>query len=228
MKYYWVRRHKSPFLILFYNGWALDEKPFLHLTSIKHDILILYDYTLLKFPPTHLFTNYQKIYQIGFSSGAFIMAYFYTKNTVLSSQSIFYVINGSTQIISPLYGINPIIFEKTLLYLSQTMDRTKFDRNMFLSEEEYHRFLQCLPNRSANNILKELLTLKKMFVQNNVALPPRTIFLISKNDKIIPPSSQKRFCQNYDFSYKEINGGHFPFFLWASWDDLMMEFQNEG
>ncbi len=66
--------NNSDELILLFNGWGMDEKPFLPLTSSR-DILFVSDYSNFDFSPNIDFSDYKKIFLITFSAGTFMTAF---------------------------------------------------------------------------------------------------------------------------------------------------------
>ena len=63
MKYKFYNENNEK-LIIFFNGWGMDEFIISHLDRKGYDLLVFYDYTNLEkdFPPLN---NYKKKYHIG-------------------------------------------------------------------------------------------------------------------------------------------------------------------
>ena len=47
MKYKWLNRRENKKIILFFNGWGMDENVVKHLDSEDYDVLMFFDYKTL-------------------------------------------------------------------------------------------------------------------------------------------------------------------------------------
>ena len=47
MKQYFIEQRHLPSLTLFFAGWGMDERPFLHYHPADRDLLVCYDYRSL-------------------------------------------------------------------------------------------------------------------------------------------------------------------------------------
>jgi len=218
----WLYRINSDKLIVFYNGWGMDENPFLHLKSDEYDVVMFYDYSSLP-EKKIIFQEYKNIFHIGFSFGVFIMGLLFQNEIININNSNFFLINGSFKMISKDYGIHPKIFESTLENLSET-GVIPFYKNMFFDKKDFQIFMNNKPGRDFNDQLRELLRLKELCESDIFSQSFVKSALICRWDKIIFPIAQKKFCNEKSISYKEIDSGHFPFFMWKSWDEVLKEF----
>ena len=109
------------------------------------------------------------------------------------------------------------MFELTLKH-AQIGLRGKFYQNVFKTEAEYNLYTQRPVKRSIENRVSELECLYNL-IKNN----PNTIYekfydkaIVSDFDKIIPPKNQIA-------SHKKINlpYGHFPFYNFSSWSEIL-------
>ena len=48
MKYKWLVKKNNKSLIIFFNGWGMDESVVRHLESGSYDVLMFYDYNTLE------------------------------------------------------------------------------------------------------------------------------------------------------------------------------------
>lgn len=216
---YWINSSNKDNLIIFYNGWGLDEKPFLGLTCSDYDVIMFYDYNSIDTPKIEV-KKYKKIYNIGYSFGVLVMSIIGKK---VCDREYFWAINGNTKMISKEFGIRKEIFDATLKTIEND-GVNKFYENIFKDQDEFKAFLNKKPERSLENQVLELKKLEEL-TKNNV-IPVFDKALISKKDKIVFSLSQKRFCNHYNIKYKEIDSGHFPFFIYNSWDEIIEEFLN--
>ncbi|MCK5218390.1 DUF452 family protein [bacterium] len=223
MNFHWqIRTHKKN-LLVFFNGWGMDSRPFAHLRSGSFDVLILYDYRSLSFPLEfgRDLENYQEIYILAWSLGIWVCQ---ALGDIFPSRPVFSLaLNGTSRPIHPRYGIPPAIFDATLNQFSPAV-RENFYGRMFSRPEEAARFLQNPPERSLSGQREELEFLR----QRILAVPTSgqgqhfDAVLISKPDLIIPTQNQLRFW-NDRCSCHLLASGHFPFFRWQQWESILAE-----
>jgi len=112
-----------------------------------------------------------------------------------------------------------MVFEKTLENLSvETF--AQFQKNMFADDIRHDRFID------SSNLTRDINQLKKEleFIRDNTekAKPDRSKVrkvLISKSDRIFFSKNQVDFWK--DFSYVLIDEGHFPFYGFKSWGEIV-------
>ena len=63
MEYKWLNKKNNKKLIIFFNGWGMDEKIVSDLCAQNYDILTLFDYRTIETPDFD-FSNYEKKYLI--------------------------------------------------------------------------------------------------------------------------------------------------------------------
>lgn len=211
--------------ILFFAGWGMDEKPFSHLTHKDYDLIILYDYTFLRFencPPedvcndkckdlclTHrIFNKYNEIYIIAWGFGVWCASAAFDRYLVrLEHWGKFaelkfwakvkraIAINGTLMPISRFWGISPVSYKKTVSALPSGEVMEKFLRRMCRSKSEYDFYMQHYPNRDAVQAKEELLTIEKELFLSNSLTWDTAI--IGSNDVIFKTDRQKAFWSNY-------------------------------
>ncbi len=197
-------------LILFFNGWGMDEK-------IVEDVEIPIDYNLevVNFP-YNIDINlekYEEIFLAGWSFGCYYLTKWLNLNKeILTSSKLKKIIalNGNSEIIGK-YGITPKIFDFTLDTLTPD-SLLKFYTNMGI-EKDFKT-----PQKEFKLIREEL----EFFKENYT--PLENIFteiIIGKNDKIVPASRQKKYCQEKKIEYKEFNMGHYPFDTIKFWSEIL-------
>ena len=49
MKYKWLNKKNNEELILFFNGWGMDESVVSHINPENFDVIMIYDYNNLEF-----------------------------------------------------------------------------------------------------------------------------------------------------------------------------------
>ena len=203
MEYKWLNKSNNSNLIIFFNGWGMDESIVKALKPDNNDVLMFYDYNSLDTDfDFKTIENYSEKFLIAWSMGVMIGTLFnidYNKKIA---------INGTLKPISNKFGIPEKIYELTLKGLSEDSIR-KFIDNMFL---ESHTELGI--KRNFENQKTELAALKTY--QSNMDFKYDKI-IISKYDKIIPTKNQSAFWG----IEPNINTGHSPFNIFSSWKDLL-------
>ncbi len=214
----WLHRQDRDFLILFCNGWGMDEKPFKPLTSHKYDVLICFDYTDESGVPEveELNKKYSEIILVGWSMGVAYGQRFYEGSSHCFSKRI--AINGTLCPRHDEFGIPVKVFESTLSNLSEK-SLLKFYLRMCRSREVVKKFIQNKPGRTIESQIEELKVISKYMGCTDEDKSIFTDIVISKKDLVIPTSNQIRFWKNNTTSL--IDGYHFPFYQWESWDKLV-------
>jgi len=203
MKYKWLNQKNNTKLILFFNGWGMDEGVVSQLQPEDYDVLMFYDYNSLN-------TNFD------FSE----LAKYFSKNLVAWSMGVMIAtlfdinyelktaINGTLKPIDDNYGIPQKIYNLTIRNFSPEGCK-KFMKNMYLENIE-------LPiiNRDFESQKSELSALlgyqaKEDFKYNKI--------IISSKDKIIPTKNQIAFWG----LESNIHSGHAPFNHFQKWSELL-------
>jgi hypothetical protein len=219
MKYKWLQKNGHPTLLVFFNGWGMNESVIRHI-SFSGDILMLYRYSTCRLPieEDKWFQQYEKINLVGWSFGVWMMV-----KSIRDIRKFHQIvaINGTYYPVHPRWGIHPMIFHKTREHLTPSAFRS-FCRNMFTSENEYARFLKIFQPDDFNEIQNELEWFAHVFEKNQlneVPWIPHKIIMSSK-DKIIPFQSQKRSWQDQG-KCRIIDTGHYPFFYFTGWEEIL-------
>ena len=203
MKYKWLNNQKQKELIIFFNGWGMDETIVSHLEYEKYDILMFYDYNSLDtdFDFSEL-KNYNSVYLVAWSMGVMMATLFDIEYKTKTA------VNGTLKPISDEFGIPNRIYDLTLKNFNP-IGVKKFIKNMFNEEIK-------LPEtkREFENQKSELFALKG-YKANDEFQYNRII--ISSEDKIIPTKNQTAFWK----IEPNVNSGHAPFYLFKKWSELL-------
>lgn len=203
MKYKWLNDSKNKKLIVFFNGWGMDECVVSHLNPEDYDILMLYDYNTLESDLDFGTINiYPEKYLVAWSMGVMTATLFdinYKSKTA---------INGTLKPIDNHFGIPEKIYNLTLTGLSpkgvQRFIKNMYEENCSLSA----------PQRNFENQKSELEALKN-FKANQDFKYDRII--LATNDKIIPTKNQIAFWN----IKPNIESGHAPFNKFKKWSELL-------
>ena len=204
MKYKWLNQKYNQKLIIFFNGWGMDECVVNHLSLEDYDVLMFYDYNSLEtdfdFDKLNIFP--QK-YLVAWSMGVMIATLFdidYLSKTA---------INGTFKPIDDKFGIPKRIYDLTLKGFSPK-GAERFIKSMY-SDESSDIYPQTREFENQNTELEAL----THYEANHDFNYDRVI--ISTNDKIIPTKNQCAFWG----AEPNTESGHAPFNLYKKWSDLL-------
>ena len=125
MKYKWLNLKKNREVIIFFNGWGMDESVMKHLNYGSYDVLMFYDYNTLDtdFDFKSL-EKYEKKYLIAWSMGVMTASLF----DINYDRKI--AINGTLKPIDNNYGIPERIYDLTIRGFNEK-GRERFIKSMF-------------------------------------------------------------------------------------------------
>ena len=220
MQYHWLNKQNNDRLVIFFAGWSFDYKPFEFLACEDFDVLMLYDYSIYPCPLSegefaNLCDGYKKTYLVAWSMGVFVA---YQLRNELPKFTKKIAINGTLLPVDDEYGIPLKPFILTLRHARKGLEG-KFYQNVFDNSEEFERYLQTPVERSIENREDELKSL-----YDKIKLAPKNYedfydkAFVSENDKIIPPKNQLNFWKD---KAEKLASGHFPFFNFKSWNEII-------
>lgn len=195
-------------LMLFFNGWGMDESIFKNFPPVDNlnVIVISYPYEIPKLD----FDTYNHIYIVGWSFGVYYASKFLKTKQLKSYTAI--AINGTPEIIGT-NGITEKIFNLTLNNLDLE-NLYKFYSNM----EVPNNFIA--PNININILKNSLQELKDDY---HLLDNPFQIAIIGIRDKIIPTSRQVKYFTSKHVHIKSIECGHYPFEILNDWNKLIKD-----
>lgn len=203
MKYKWLNKKQNENLIVFFNGWGMDESIVNHLDCENFDVIMFYDYNSLDID--FVFEDlekYKKKHLIAWSMGVMTASLF---NISCNSKT---AINGTLKPIDNLYGIPERIYDLTIKGFNEK-GAAKFIKNMFDKDSDLPEI-----NRTIENQKSELSALKTYKASLDFKYSK---VLISSSDKIIPTKNQCAFWK----IEPNIESGHCPFLLFKKWSELL-------
>lgn len=206
-------------LIIFFNGFSLDEYPYNLLDNDEYDLLIISDFRNCSYKNiVDICENYKIINVVSYSLGVYICVDFLLKTKTQFSNLI--AINGTLQPISKEFGINPAMFDLTIRNFDAN-GRTAFYKNLFSSSEHLESFLLNQPQRQITEQKEELINLKEYVSHNDFSTYSNFFnkIIVSEKDRIIPTQNQLNFWNGKNIV--TINAGHFPFYNFKSWKEII-------
>lgn len=201
MKYKFYKENNDK-LIIFFNGWGMDEKIVSHLDRTGFDLLIFYDYNDFDIDMPDI-EHYSEKYLAAWSMGVMV-------STLFDFNGIkkYIAINGTPKAIDDKYGIPERIYKLTVRGFNETSCQ-KFMERMFATTPTITTF----SNRSFESQKEELENL--MGIEGRIVSFDKQI--VSDNDNIIPTKNQLNYWKNPEI----IKSGHCPFFDYKSWLEIL-------
>jgi len=221
MRYNWLNKNadadsgRGTKLIIFFCGWSFDSKPFERLQCGDFDVLLFYDYKSHDIPVE--IPQYDEYYLITWSMGVYI-AYLLRDKLPQFKEKI--AINGTPFPIHSDWGIPPRTFDLTLKYVDTGL-QGKFQRNLFKDEADYERYTANPVGREIPEQAAELAALKDFI--DNAEISYNKFYdraIISSADKIIPTRNQIS-CWENRAEIIMLESGHFPFYSFNSWEEIL-------
>jgi len=213
MKISWLHRSGRKNLVVFFSGWSIEPSDMEFLNSENFDVIMLSNPDSEKMPEIDT-EKYEHTIAIAFSFGV----YFCGLMNVNANEK--YAFNGTLKPIDNNFGIRESIFQKTLEDLSsETL--VMFRQNLFDDETSFLRFSKTLKNDDIETLKKELEFIHHCTKSGDVCDCDFDKVFISKNDRIFPYKNQMRFWS--DKKTEIIESGHFPFFVFSSWDEIVKQ-----
>ncbi len=218
MKTEWLHYNENKWLIVFCNGWGMDSTPFRPLLSENYDVLVCYDYSedAKDHDIRKLAEIYERIHLIGWSMGVAYAQKYFADVADCFDKTI--AVNGTLYPIDEMLGIPEDICKATLHALNEET-QLKFYRRMCRSSSAFETFMANKPQRTVNDQKDELAAI---IADLETTHPQHSLFkdvIIGLKDLVIPAENQLRFWKKGNV--KKLQCGHFPFYLWKSWDELL-------
>ena len=201
MKYKWLNKKNNEELILFFNGWGMDESVVSHLNPENFDVIMIYDYNNLEFDWS-VIEGYAKKYLVAWSMGVMVATLFNQKYTSATA------INGTLKPIDNEFGIPQRIYDLTIKGFNEK-GAQRFIKSMFNENIELPQISRDIKNQKSELSALKNYTANSNFKYNRI--------ILSDNDKIIPTKNQIAF-----WGIKpNISSGHCPFMLFKKWEELL-------
>lgn len=201
-------------LIVFFAGWAMDERPFHGLCGEETAVAVLYDYRDLELP--EIPKGYSRVYILAWSLGVYAAL----KNlSSLNGEILF--LAGTGAFSHPEFGIHPRVMNLTLKGLEERGEKSllAFYANMFSGELGLEIFLENQPQRNLSEVVEEL----KMAAERGPLFPSnfsKIRAVCTLRDRIVPFEAQLRYWERVGVPVRILEAGHFPFYRFSSLKEL--------
>ncbi len=219
MKHIFLHNNKHDKLILFFNGWSCDDKPFQNLSSQDSDVIMLYDYRDLTLPNEVLvaINSYSEVNVVAWSFGVWVaqLALYPIKDQL--QQTI--AINGTIFPVDKDFGIPAPIALGTLSGLSDKNLR-KFHRRMFSERDDWAMFETNYPERSFEEVKNELFLLLEHFKVQKLKDDFYHTAVVGTHDLIFSSVNQLNYWQG-KAHIAQLEQGHFCFYGYNDWNEII-------
>ncbi|MFA7232038.1 MAG: pimeloyl-ACP methyl esterase BioG family protein [Victivallaceae bacterium] len=221
MKYSWINQKNNSRLLVFFNGWGMDEKPFRHLVAGELDVLMFYDYTEPEMPLdlNVVCAGYKQVLLVAWSLGVWAAAEAADGNGWRFEDAV--AINGTLRPIDEICGIAPAVFQGTIDSWSE-IGRKKFNRRMCASPENLAFFNEHHPERTVESQHQELVALQNRIL--NHKLSGKKLFtraVTGTDDRIFLATAQVAAWREEKLEVINIAAAHYPFAGLNSWREAI-------
>lgn len=205
MKHCWINRQNNETLLVFFNGWGMDAKPFAHLDSKDVDVLMFYDYK--DFTIEESIPAYPQMHLAAWSLGVWA----YAASGFQLPFSTVTAYNGTLDPVDEQDGIDPMIFLSTLKNWNEAA-RMKFYRRISGGGDF------PMPDRAIEDQQEELLVISRL--AGNGAKADFTHAVIGENDRIFSCPAQLNSWNKRQVRIKLLQSPHYPFGDFHTWKEL--------
>jgi biotin synthesis protein BioG len=216
MKAEWLHRAGHPRLLVFFAGWGMDAAPFRRLGASRWDVLAYYDYRRLdEVPCLSDVSAYPEMALVAWSLGCAVGNRVAQEQGWLLSQAL--AINGTLMPEDEEAGIPARWMDATARNLSGG-GWEKFVKRMCPDPVSCGAFDAGRPGRDLGGAVEELQVLR------GLTAPAACVFrvaCVSEADRIIAAGNQRRCWARYAVPVRELQGPHYPFHMWGSWEEVL-------
>jgi biotin synthesis protein BioG len=228
LKTTWIINKGRPNLLLFFNGWGMDDGVGHYLQRatpemFTHDVLLFHDYRDLAIQGSleAVFDRYLSIDLAAWSLGVRVALH-----VSLPRVDRALALNGTPEAISESSGIPEEIFRGTLEHYSEE-NRLKFDRRMYGSGRGHEGYAEVLSARSTADQEAELRAIWHLCRESGS--PPLNTWhygkaVIGRRDLVFPVKNQLNAWQATPTMIIDTMP-HFPFFHLCNWAEVVACFQ---
>ena len=222
MRLHWQVRESHPRLLIFFNGWGMDERLLAMIAPPEgRDLLAVCDYADLQGADAvrTAVAHYPQVDLVAWSMGVWAAATVFGSAGAPFDQAV--AVNGTGRPIDDEYGIPAGLFHATLDGFSERA-RDSFFRRMCDGRAACGEFLPHAPLRDLEDQRRELLALARDAAAGLPPPGPFTSAIVGTRDRIVPTENQLRYwrgaipCRTMDLP-------HLPFSSRTGWREILGE-----
>lgn len=208
MKQLWLNNKNNSKLIVFFNGWGMDEKIISNISFDDYDFYSVCDYTNLEGIKAD-FSNYRKKILICWSMGVYVSNYYYE---IFDKFDRLIAINGTQKPIDDSYGI-PVKIYNLMIDNFNEHTVSRFMKKMTLTDS-----LNNYQSRSDEELKQELIAIKNMKISQNLKYDK---VILSLQDKIIPTKNQINYWKERNIQPIMLDLPHYIFDKYSGWSEII-------
>jgi len=220
MRLHWQVRAGHPRLLIFFNGWGMDERLLAMIDPpAGRDLLAVCDYTDLQGADAvrAAVARYPAADLVAWSMGVWAAAMVFGSAGVHFDNAV--AVNGTGRPIDDEYGIPAGLFQATLDNFSERA-RDSFFRRMCDGRDACGEFLPYAPLREIEDQRRELVALARDAAGGVPPPGPFTSAVVGSRDRIMPPENQMRYWQGA-IPCRTAKLPHLPFSRRTGWREIL-------
>lgn len=222
MRTEWLIKKGNRRLVLFFNGWGMDAQAVAHLGGAC-DVWMAYDYRVLESVDLPDVRAYGEVCVVAWSMGVWAAANVVPQLPVAPGRAV--ALNGTEHPVDDRWGIPERVYRLTERGMNAA-GREKFVGRMLADAAEAERFAESKPARSLEEVCGELTAIREQSAVRREEMKWHKAY-VSEQDVIFPAASQRAWWQGRAERVCGLAGGHYPFYRFGSWDEIIDD-ENEG
>jgi hypothetical protein len=222
VRLHWHVRAGQPRLLLFFNGWGMDERLLAMIDPPAGcDLLAVCDYADLQGADAvrAAVAAYPGADLVAWSMGVWAAMAVFASGAARFVTAV--AVNGTGRPIDDEYGIPAGLFDATLAGFSERA-RDSFFRRMCDGRDACGEFLPHAPLRDLEDQRRELQVLAREAKAGGSPPGPFTRAVVGSRDRIMPPENQLRYWQGV-LPCRTLNLPHLPFSRRSGWPEILGE-----
>jgi biotin synthesis protein BioG len=209
----WIHREGGGHLTLFFGGWGMDERSVRHLTG-GGDVLAFHDYRELPGEAPGV-AGYHRVEVVAWSMGVWAASVSLTRWGIVPAAAV--ALNGTERPVDERHGIPPAIYALT----ERGMDARGWEKFLARAlDGEGERAAFDAGRRPLDERVEELRRVREQAAVERPRIAWTRAF-ISRKDNIFPPGNQREWWQGRCPEVVYLDGGHYPFSRFSSWDSII-------
>jgi hypothetical protein len=220
VRLHWKIRAGHPRLLLFFNGWGMDERILDMIEPPEgRDLLDVCDYADLQGEDAlrAAVARYPAADLVAWSMGVWAAATVFAQGGARFGEAV--AVNGTGRPIDDECGIPAGLFHATLESFSGRA-RDSFFRRMCDGPDLRGEFLPHAPLREVEDQRRELLALARTAAAGVQPPGPFTSAVVGSRDRIMPPENQLRYWQGV-IPCRTAHLPHLPFSRRMGWREIL-------
>lgn len=216
MRIVWLNKKNRDRVIIFFNGWGMDENAVIRLSGI-YDLLMVYDYRHLENKNFPVLEEYQEIFVVAWSMGVWAASNVIPELPFSPSRLI--ALNGTEHPVDDHWGIPCRSYQLTEKGMDEK-GRKKFIQRMLADSQEIQRLGENYSQRLLAEVCEELVCIRQQSTRMHNRLDWDKVY-ISEKDIIFPVKNQLNYWQGRCANIYNLSGGHYPFYQFQRWEEII-------